>query len=69
MPSETDTDPLLTEVETFLEESGMAPSTFGIGATGDPSLVQELRRGRDCGWSIRRRVRKFIESTKGVAGA
>ena len=38
----------LAQVEEYLEDSGMAPSTFGILAAGDQSLVLALRRGRVC---------------------
>lgn len=38
---------LLTQIEAFLAESGMAPSAFGRDAMGDPLFVFQLRDGRE----------------------
>jgi hypothetical protein len=36
----------LSEIEAFLARAGVAPSTFGRAAVGDPNFVRELREGR-----------------------
>lgn len=41
-------DPLLAEIEGFLEEACMAPTAFGRDALNDPGFVFGLRAGRDC---------------------
>lgn len=38
---------LLSAIEYYLKASGTPPSCFGRAAIGDPSLVFELRRGRE----------------------
>ena len=56
-----DTDPILDEVEAFLATSGMAASVLGTKALRDPSLVLDLRRGRELKLRTRARVRAYIE--------
>lgn len=53
-------DPLLDDVERFLAATGMSPTAFGSKAMNDPTLVHELRQGRDCKWSTRQRIMAFI---------
>lgn len=55
-------DPLLNEVEAFLEHTGMTPTAFGVHALNDPTLVRELRTGRECKWSTRQKILDFIQS-------
>jgi len=62
MPLETDTDPTLSDVETFLQESGMTPTSFGLRALNDPTLVHEMRKGRECKRATRARIVEFIEA-------
>ena len=50
----------LAQVEDYLEEHGMAATTFGILAAGDPSLVPALRRGRVCRLVLADRVLQFM---------
>lgn len=38
---------LLSTVERYLRESGVAASRFGREAVGDPGFVAALRRGRE----------------------
>ncbi len=54
------------EVESFLERSGMAHTTFGTKAMGDAMFVQRLRKGSDPKISTAERVRKFIKSMNGT---
>lgn len=51
---------LLTEIESFLESSGMSATAFGTAALGDPPFVMQLRNGRDIKASTAERVRAFI---------
>jgi hypothetical protein len=53
-------DPVLPEVENFLQASQMTATAFGQKALNDPTLVHELRRGRECKMATRRRIRDFI---------
>ena len=39
-------EPLLAEIEGFLEATGMAPSAFGRKTLSDPNFVRDLRAGR-----------------------
>lgn len=55
----------LKEIEDFLKRSGMAPSRLGSLATGDPSLVANLRGGRDLRASTMDRVRKCMREHEG----
>jgi 2,4-dienoyl-CoA reductase-like NADH-dependent reductase (Old Yellow Enzyme family) len=55
-------DPLLTDVEAFLESEGMTATAFGVKSLNDPTFVHELRRGRDCRRSTRIKVGVFIRS-------
>lgn len=38
---------LLSTIEHYLKASGTRPTRFGREAIGDPSLVSDLRRGRE----------------------
>ncbi len=56
---------LLIEIDHFLRHSDMAPTRFGREAANDPRLVHDIRRGRECGPKLRRRVKAFIAKTDG----
>lgn len=56
------TEALLCEIETFLDKTGMAPSAFGYAAAGDPTLVFDLRDGRELRFATSQRIRSFIDS-------
>jgi len=60
MQAEPDTDPVLAEVEKFLEAADMTPTAFGQKALNDPTLVHEMRRGRECKRATRTRILEFI---------
>jgi hypothetical protein len=57
---------LLHAVETCLRTYQLPPSRFGRNAVRDPRLVHDLRRGRQPGPSMERRVRAYIDEL--VAG-
>lgn len=69
MAPEPDTDPILAEVENFLASEGMTPTAFGQKALNDPTLVHELRKGRECKRATRNRIRGFIEAARAQAAA
>lgn len=56
-------DPILSEVEAFLSETEMTPTAFGR-VFSDPSLVSDLREGRECRRAMRARIREFIEQER-----
>lgn len=53
---------LLAKIDRFLRQTGMPPTKFGRLAVRDPRLVGDLRRGREPGPSMVRRVDHFIAS-------
>lgn len=53
----TTPDPLLAEIEAFLEEARMTPTAFGRDALNDPGFVFELRTGRDTRRATAQRAR------------
>ncbi|MBT2188829.1 hypothetical protein [Sphingobium nicotianae] len=50
----------LRTIEIFLRRTGMAATTFGRDAVRDPRLVHDLRRGREPGARMRRRIEHFM---------
>ena len=52
---------LLSEIEAFLERSGMAPGTFGTQVAQDGKFVKRLRAGADVRTQMFERVRGFIQ--------
>lgn len=53
---------LLHAIETCLRRTDLPPSRFGRNAVRDPRLVHDLRRGRQPGPAVERRVRAYIAS-------
>ena len=56
-----DLDPVLVQIESFLVEHGMSATAFGQAALNDPTLVRELRAGRECKRLTRTRILAFIK--------
>lgn len=56
----TPTAALLADIEKFLKKTGMAPSAFGGQAVGDPSLINNLRDGRELRYRTTLKVRDFM---------
>jgi len=50
----------LDEIETFLRENHVAPSTFGRVVMDDPTFVFALRRGRVPSLDVCARISKII---------
>jgi hypothetical protein len=55
---------LLREIEKYLRASGTPPTRFGRQAVRDPRLVHDLRRGREAGWQLTKRVMAYLESVQ-----
>ncbi len=53
--------PLIWHIEKYLRKTGMCASSFGRDAVKDPRLVFDLRRGREPGRRIVRRVCDYME--------
>jgi hypothetical protein len=51
---------ILRKVENYLRDSGMSATAFGQRVARDPRLVHDLRRGREAGPSMIRRIDQFI---------
>ena len=55
-------DPVLAAIEDFLVKAEMTPTAFGRASLNDPTLVHELRRGRECRMATRTRILEFIQA-------
>ncbi|MCT8002674.1 hypothetical protein NZL82_12385 [Sphingomonas sanguinis] len=51
---------LLGVIERYLKDSQMPETKFGRLAVNDPRLVSDLRKGREPGSEMIRRVTRFI---------
>ena len=60
---------LLRRIEKHLRRRGMAPSTFGREAAGDPALVRDLRRGRVPGPALSARLQAWLDAHESRSGA
>ncbi|MEV4935177.1 MULTISPECIES: hypothetical protein [unclassified Sphingobium] len=59
---------LLRAVEKFLRENGVPATRFGRESVRDPRLVFDLRKGREPGDRMRRRVEHFMNNYRRSAG-
>lgn len=66
---ETATMTLLHAIETCLRLTNIPPSRFGRDSVRDPRLVHDLRRGREPGPAMERRVRAHIDACLRAARA
>ena len=57
-----------TRIGGFLDDTGMAPTTLGMLAVGDPNLVRQIKRGRSPSLRTADRVVAFIDHYERVAG-
>ncbi|MDE2043257.1 MAG: hypothetical protein KGJ05_09300 [Alphaproteobacteria bacterium] len=48
------------EIERYLNQTGLAPTTFGRRAAKDPRFVFDVRNGRMVGPALARRVRAWM---------
>jgi hypothetical protein len=51
---------MLEKINRYLRRSGMSPTAFGQRVANDPRLVHDLRRGREIGLKLVRRIDSFI---------
>lgn len=58
---------LAKEVAAYLEANGMATTTFGVRALGDPALIDTLRRGRELRRRTIERIRMYMLTGRGHA--
>lgn len=55
---------ILRKIDSYLRESGMSQTAFGRVVAHDPRLVHDLRRGRQPGPDMMRRIESFIGAGK-----
>ncbi|HYZ47785.1 MAG TPA: hypothetical protein VE567_02710 [Sphingomonas sp.] len=55
---------ILRKIERYLDDSGMSATAFGRAVAHDPRLVHDLRRGREPGPGMLRRISSFIETPR-----
>jgi len=56
---------LLSMIERYLRNSGIAPTRFGRDAVNDPRFVLDLRNGREPRASTAQRVSAYIDQHDG----
>lgn len=57
-----------TRIGGFLDDTGMAPTTLGMLAVGDPNLLRQIERGRSLTLRTADRVVAFIDHYERVVG-
>lgn len=57
-------DTFKNEVEAFLAETGMAPTTFGREAVKDPGFVTRLRKGSRCWPETQEKCSSFMDARR-----
>ena len=57
---------LLKRIEAYLKRSGTTTSAFGRAALGDPSLVRDMRRGRELRPRTQVRLLAFLDALEGA---
>jgi len=59
---------ILRAIEKFLREHDIAPTRFGRECARDPRLVFDLRRGREPGQRVTRRIEHFMNKYRRSVG-
>lgn len=54
----------LNLIEEFLQSYQIPPTTFGILSVNSPSLVFDLKEGRECREATQAKILKFIKDYK-----
>jgi hypothetical protein len=57
-------DQLRADVEAYLAETGMKPTTFGRLALGDPNFVFDLRKNRSPSLKLAEKVYDFMRERR-----
>ncbi|RXR29283.1 hypothetical protein EQG66_07280 [Sphingobium fluviale] len=52
--------PILRKIESFLRDTGMAPTRFGRDAVRDPRLVFDIRNGREPSPRMIQKIEHFM---------
>jgi hypothetical protein len=60
-------NPLLREIEAFIETHGLSPSRFGIAAVGDQHLIKDIKAGRRLWPETESRIRLYMATFKADA--
>lgn len=58
---------LIECIEAFLDDTAMAPSRFGREATGEPQLLDSLRKGRSPSLDTAARIVRFISDRRAIS--
>ncbi len=58
------TDQLMSEIDAFLRDTGMAPTRFGVEAVSDPTLLTKLGKGRTITLARADRIRSYIRDER-----
>jgi tRNA-dihydrouridine synthase len=53
---------LLSDIDVYLQRTGVAETTFGRRAVNDPRLVRDLRRGRVPGPALCARIEAILSA-------
>lgn len=51
-----------TRISSFLDSTGMSPTTLGMNAVGDPNLLRQIERGRSVSLRTADRVLAYIDN-------
>lgn len=62
-------NPLLADIEAFIETHGMSLTRFGIEALNDKHLIPQLRGGRELRQATERKVRSYMATYRGSRAA
>jgi len=60
-------NPLLAEIEAFMETHNMGAARFGIAAMGDKHFIRDLRNGRRTWPETESKVRLFMATYRAAA--
>jgi hypothetical protein len=60
---------LLRRIELYLKQTGTAPARFGRDAVGDPSLMRDLRNGRELRPRTAERLVAFLDDREARTAA
>jgi hypothetical protein len=58
---------LIAEIERYCAANGISETAFGMAATGDLSLVADLRKGRECRRATLRRIDDCLRPSQAVS--
>ena len=60
---------VIAQIDDFLVRHGMAPTRFGREATGEPQLIDSIRRGRSPSLKVLERIAEFMRERDTVTPA